>query len=176
MTKYYMVPGLGNSGEAHWQSLLEKNDTRFTRIVQDNWEQVEADHWVKRLEETLAYEDLSKVVLIGHSLGCLTIVKWALQTGKQVKGAVLVAPADMENPPESYPICGFSPIHLAVLLFKSIVITSSNDEWISLPRAQQFAQAWGSDFINIGPAGHISASSGYGKWLFLEKLLVAYFE
>ena len=48
--------------------------------------------------------------------------------------------------------------------FKSIVVTSSNDEWVTLERAEFFAENWGSEFINIGNAGHINAASGFGEW------------
>jgi predicted alpha/beta hydrolase family esterase len=33
-----------------------------------------------------------------------------------------------------------------------------------LPRAQQFAAAWGSRLVNIGNAGHINTASGFGDW------------
>jgi predicted alpha/beta hydrolase family esterase len=33
-----------------------------------------------------------------------------------------------------------------------------------LDRAQGFAEAWGSEFVNIGAAGHINTASGLGDW------------
>jgi predicted alpha/beta hydrolase family esterase len=45
-----------------------------------------------------------------------------------------------------------------------MVIASANDPWVSLERAQYFAENWGSTFINIGDAGHINAASGHGEW------------
>ncbi|QIL42586.1 hypothetical protein G7074_09910 [Pedobacter sp. HDW13] len=48
--------------------------------------------------------------------------------------------------------------------FKTIVVTSANDEWVTLERATFFAQHWGSELINIGNAGHINADSGFGVW------------
>jgi hypothetical protein len=43
-------------------------------------------------------------------------------------------------------------------------VASTTDEWVSLVRARQFAAAWGSELVNIGPAGHINTASGYGEW------------
>jgi predicted alpha/beta hydrolase family esterase len=44
------------------------------------------------------------------------------------------------------------------------VVASSNDEYVSLQRAQYFADNWGSTFINIGNKGHINSASGLGDW------------
>jgi len=50
------------------------------------------------------------------------------------------------------------------LPFPSLVVASSEDPYIALERAEYFARCWGSELVNIGPAGHINAASGYGKW------------
>jgi predicted alpha/beta hydrolase family esterase len=50
------------------------------------------------------------------------------------------------------------------LSFRSIVVASTNDPWVSMQRAQLFAEKWGSGLISIGAAGHINALSAYGKW------------
>ncbi len=81
-----------------------------------------------------------------------------------IGGALLVAPSDTES--ANYPSTakGFSPIPLAQLPFTPIVVASSNDPYVTLERAQQFAQAWGSDFVSIGAKGHINSSSHLGLW------------
>jgi hypothetical protein len=50
------------------------------------------------------------------------------------------------------------------LPFRSIVVASEDDPYVTLHRAQDFATAWGSEFINIGRAGHINTDSGHGPW------------
>jgi predicted alpha/beta hydrolase family esterase len=50
------------------------------------------------------------------------------------------------------------------LPFSSILVTSTTDQWVTEARARQFAEAWGSELISIGDAGHINADSGYGNW------------
>ena len=50
---------------------------------------------------------------------------------------------------------------------------------MSIERASLFASSWGSEFIDVGDAGHINAESGFGVWefglnrvtVFLEKLI-----
>ncbi|HNJ93864.1 MAG TPA: alpha/beta hydrolase, partial [Ferruginibacter sp.] len=48
--------------------------------------------------------------------------------------------------------------------FKSIIVASSNDVWVSLDRSTYFARCWGSELINIGEAGHINSASGHCQW------------
>jgi predicted alpha/beta hydrolase family esterase len=81
-----------------------------------------------------------------------------------IKGALLVAPSDIEAPAYTFKAEGFAPIPLERLPFPTIVVASSNDVWVSLERARFFADAWGSEFLNIGEAGHINAASGHGEW------------
>jgi len=164
MTNYFIVPGLGNSGEQHWQSFFERSGDNFTRIQQQEWNAPVCADWIKTIDDALANQDLSTVILIGHSLGCVTIAHWAKKYGKIIKGALLVAPSDFEAPQYTFPATGFAPIPKERINFRTIVVASSNDQWVSLERAKFFADNWGSEFINIGDAGHINTLSGHHQW------------
>lgn len=164
MTYYFIIPGLGNSGPDHWQTHLEKQGNNFIRIEQNEWNAPDCEDWINNIESTLSNYDLKDIVLIGHSLGCTTIAHWAKKFNKEIKGALLVAPSDIESPVYTFPATGFSPVPSERLPFKSIAVTSSDDVWVSLERANYFAENWGSQLINIGNAGHINADSGYGEW------------
>ena len=50
------------------------------------------------------------------------------------------------------------------LPFKSLLVGSQNDPYCTLERAQAFAKAWGSDFLNLGNKGHVNADSNLGDW------------
>ncbi|WP_308621752.1 alpha/beta hydrolase [Massilia sp. Se16.2.3] len=82
-----------------------------------------------------------------------------------------MAPSDVEA--ASYPIDanGFTPIPMARLPFPSIVVASTNDEYVTRERARAFADAWGSRYLEIGDAGHVNADSGYGDWPEGERML-----
>jgi len=164
MTHYFIVPGLGNSGSEHWQTYFEQSGNNFIRINQEEWDAPSCNDWVNAIDKAIASFDPSTVVLIGHSLGCSTIAHWAKQSGKQIKGALLVAPSDIENPVYTFPATGFAPIPKASINFPTIVVASTDDPWVSIERAKLFAENWGSQFINIGDAGHINAIAGYGNW------------
>ncbi|MEO5890851.1 MAG: alpha/beta hydrolase [Ferruginibacter sp.] len=175
-TNYFILPGLGNSGELHWQTWLERSSANFQRIEQADWDSPACSDWITAIDEQLKNEDLSTVVLIGHSLACATIAHWAAKYKRQIKGAMLVAPSDMEAPGYNFPATGFAPMPADPISFKTIVIASTDDPWVSIERARHFAGCWNSDFINIGKAGHINTTAGFGEWPFVMNLLKTYFE
>jgi hypothetical protein len=59
---------------------------------------------------------------------------------------------------------GFALMPMQPLRFRSVVVASINDRYVSLQRARAFADAWESAFVNIGQAGHINSASGLGEW------------
>jgi len=77
---------------------------------------------------------------------------------------LLVASPNPDGPDFPKEAVGFSPLPLKPLAFPSIVVASSNDPYGSLEFAMSAATAWGSRFVNIGPAGHINSQSGLGEW------------
>ena len=122
MTHYLIIPGLGNSGPAHWQTWFEKNVPDCKRIEQKEWDAPALSDWLTAIDHAVAALDPSTVVLIGHSLGCSTIAHWAKHSGKIIKGAMLVAPSDIEAPVYTFPATGFTPIPLEKIPFKTIVV------------------------------------------------------
>lgn len=163
-SRIFILPGLANSGPLHWQSCWEKTHPAFIRVNQKDWDTPRCEDWINRLNETLGEEDITDVILVGHSLACSMIAFWAGKFNRRIKGAFLVAPSDTEA--ISYPAGtkGFTPVPLNALNFPSIVVASTDDIYVSDERAAQFAAAWGSRFIQIGPAGHINAGAGFGEW------------
>ena len=159
----FILPGLNNSGPQHWQTYWE-NDHGFTRIQQQDWDNPVADQWIQTIEEKLSACPLKEVILIGHSLACCTIVKWAARHNHVIKGALLVGPSDTEA--ASYPpgTTGFTPMPLYKLPFPSIVVASTDDFYVSMERAIFFADNWGSRLITAGALGHINTASSIGNW------------
>ncbi|MEO5931949.1 MAG: alpha/beta hydrolase [Duganella sp.] len=129
------------------------------------------DEWVAEPDTAIA---LCKrpPVLAAHSLSCSLVTRWAASGSvHRVAGAFLVAPGDTDAP--SYPDCttGFRPMQLERLPFPSIVIASGDDPYVRTERARLFAEAWGSDYNEIGDAGHNNGDAGYGPWPEGERLL-----
>jgi predicted alpha/beta hydrolase family esterase len=166
MTTILLVPGLGNSGPQHWQTKWAER-YHYPRVAQHNWDNPICADWVKTLHEAIgqASQAGGGVVLVAHSLGCGTVAHWAQEFPQgAVVGALLVAPADTDRPDFPPEVTGFAPMPVQPLPFPSIVVASSDDEYVTLPRAADFAAAWGSLFVNVGAQGHLNSDSNLGEW------------
>ena len=84
---------------------------------------------------------------------------------KNVAGALLVAPADVDSP-ERTPdaLRSFAPMPLAALPVPALVAASENDPFVTLPRAMFFSAHWKASCFNVGALGHINADSALGDW------------
>ena len=166
-THVLVLPGLGNSGPEHWQSIWEREGQHVERVLQREWDTPQCSEWVGRLNEILEARS-SPAVFAAHSSACALVAHWAAQAparlSSRIKGALLVAPSDPDGP--AYPIgpVGFGPVPMQPILFPTIVVASSDDKYISPLRAKQYADAWGSRFVLLEDAGHINAASGFGPW------------
>lgn len=158
-----ILPGWGNSGPEHWQTRWE-HEFNFIRVEQQNWDTPTCDDWVEALDRKVMMFDPEEVILVAHSTACILVAFWAGRYNRRVKGALLVAPSDTEA--SSYPQgpTGFTPVPLKKLPFPSITITSMDDQYVTLDRAQRFADSWGSELVNVGKKGHINTAAGYGAW------------
>jgi len=166
-----VLPGLHDSGPEHWQTLWIAAHPGFRRVEQRDWETPLRVDWVANLDAAVA-EAGPDALLVAHSAACALVAHWAAAHRREVRGALLVAPSDVEA--STYPPgpVGFAPMPLGRLPFPSTVVASTEDPYVSLLRARQFAQAWGSRFVDIGPAGHINTASGLGAWPAGLELLV----
>jgi predicted alpha/beta hydrolase family esterase len=171
-----VVPGLGGSGPDHWQTRWE-HAHGYVRVQQRDWDQPERAGWIGELERTLT-QRAGPCVLVAHSLGCSLVAHFVRQGGPAVSrvcGALLVAPADVDDPSRTPDVTRcFSPLPLERLPFPAIVIASANDPFVDCERAKLFAERWGAAFEDVGDLGHINSDSKLGAWAqghrFLENL------
>ncbi|MFP5394414.1 MAG: RBBP9/YdeN family alpha/beta hydrolase [Gammaproteobacteria bacterium] len=166
------LPGLGDSGPRHWQTLWERKHPDWRRVTHRDWVKPEQAEWVAELDAAILLSE-GPPLLVAHSLACALVAHWA-QSGSTmaVAGAILVAPADPEAPGFPPEASGFAPMPMARLPFPTIVVASSSDPYVTPERAAAFAQAWGSRLIELGDAGHINADSGHGDWPAGERIVL----
>ncbi len=164
MNQYFIIPGYGGSGPDHWQTYFEETQENFQRVDQKDWNNPDIAEWAENIDKAIAGYDPDSVVLVAHSLGCLTVVEWARHFNRKIKAALLVAPPDTEVLHQKVEKTLFEESPRDKILFPTTLVASTNDPWATIERAQFYAEKWGSDFINIGEAGHINNLSGYGIW------------
>ena len=163
-TPVLVLPGYGDSGPEHWQSLWEAQDAGWRRVGQRDWFAPTLNEWRERLDGAVAACDRAPI-LVAHSLGCVLVAHWARQARRPIAGALLVAPADVDMLALVLEtVATFAPVPLETLPFPSIVVASSDDPYVSVERAESFARAWGSRFVVVEGAGHINTDSGHGDW------------
>ncbi|MBB2496991.1 RBBP9/YdeN family alpha/beta hydrolase [Aquipseudomonas ullengensis] len=164
---YLILPGWQGSPDEHWQSHWQRSLPNTSRVEQADWQQPDPHSWVDALERAVAAAQ-SPVVLIAHSLGCVTVARWAAQAPlaslRKVRGALLVAPADVERPGCPEALQGFAPISRELLPFPSVLVGSDNDQAASAVRALELARDWGSQPAILPGAGHINVKSGHQRW------------
>jgi hypothetical protein len=165
-----IVPGWGDSGPDHWQSLWEQAYPDVRRVIQRDWSYPVCSEWV----QTLGREILAAgrpVVIVAHSLGCIALAHCARREALPVRAALMVAPPDVEHPDFPPVIEGFAPVPRDPLPFPSIVVGSRNDPFSDFERTRALAEAWGSRLVDAGNSGHLNAEAGFGPWPLGERLL-----
>ena len=161
---YLIVPGLNNSDEKHWQTFWEKSLPNTQRVQQRSWDNPQRDEWIAKLGETI--EKLNQdTIIVAHSLGVATTVMYLTQNKDKipahVKGAFLVSPSDVDN---IEVIHSFAPMPLLKLPVPACVVASENDIFVSMERAEFFANAWGASLFNAGKLGHINSATDLREW------------
>lgn len=168
------VPGLNNSGPGHWQTLWEQQLPDCRRVELGMWDNPHRNTWVNQLNLAIRGTD-RPVLLVAHSLGCLAVAWWAQlerpADDGPVRGALLVAPPEVDHDPLDPRIATFGPTPSVRLPFPSIVVGSHDDPFMTLGAARRLARRWGCAFADAGLAGHINANSGLGDWAFGQSLL-----
>jgi len=162
-TSVLILPGIGNSGSRHWQSLWEQSNSDFERIQQRDWDNPVCEDWSAALESAVKRAG-PHVVVVAHSLACLVVAHWAAQKHSPIKAALLVTIPDPTGSIFPKEAIGFSLTPMQTFDFASIVVASADDPYGTMEYSSRLAKAWGSQLVNIGAYGHINASSGLGAW------------
>lgn len=173
MADIVTLPGIGNSGQAHWQTLWEAEDTKMRRFGPADWDRPDLDDWSAALDR--AVDACSgPPILVAHSLACLLVAHWQKVSPRGVAGAFLVAVPDPKGPAFPIEATGFDRAPESGLRFPSLIVASSDDPYGSLDYVRTRATQWGSGFVLAGALGHINARSGLGGWPAGRDLLTAF--
>src|SRR5690606_8022328 len=103
-----IVPGWKDSGPEHWQTHWQHHLPRAQRVQQQSWTEPERDLWVQAVSKAIE-ASTQPVLLIAHSLGCITVAHLSAAHRHKVVAALLVAPADIERPDAPEVFKSFAP-------------------------------------------------------------------
>lgn len=165
--RYLIVPGWQGSSSEHWQHHWHVTLPHSDWLEQADWMTPHRDDWLAALHHAIERSS-QPTVIIAHSLGCITVAHWAAKAPahllQRVRGALLVAPADVERPNRPAALANFAPVPRNVLPFPSQVVASDNDPAVTVARALDMARDWGAEAGVLTGAGHINVKSGHCRW------------
>jgi predicted alpha/beta hydrolase family esterase len=164
MKTFITLPGIGGSGEDHWQTLWERSNPSMRRFKPSDWDRPQLSEWHGALQNAVDAA-AHPIILVAHSLSCLLVAHWAALSTSAIAGAFLAAVPDPNAPAFPSAANSFRGVPTGVLRFSSVVVASTDDPYGSLEYVQNRAQQWNSRLVKIGAAGHINALSNLGEWL-----------
>lgn len=163
-----IVPGLHDSGPAHWQSWLQSHYRHSLRVVQRDWGTPDLERWAARIGATLDRAGPGPWIAAAHSFGCLALVRHlADRPDSPLRAVLLVAPAE----PDKFGLAESLPRR--PLPLPALLVGSQTDPWMSAASARRWAGRWGAHWINLGDAGHINTEAGFGPLPLARRWVIA---
>jgi predicted alpha/beta hydrolase family esterase len=163
MSDIIILPGLGGSGEGHWQTLWEQQNPQMRRFQPASWDRPELADWIAALDREIS-RSKTPPVLVVHSLACQLVAHWAVSAQARILGAFLVSAPDPRGDVYLTEAPSFANPPGRRLPFPSLLVASTDDPFGSFDYAKESAAVWGSELIDVGALGHINANSGIGDW------------
>ncbi|CAN7264311.1 alpha/beta fold hydrolase [Bradyrhizobium sp. LjRoot220] len=173
MVEIIIVPGIGGSGESHWQTRWEDANPQWRRLQPTDWDQPELDDWIAALDREVGAAR-HPPLLVAHSLGCLLVAHWQQVSTAPVAGAFLVAVPNPEAPAFPAEAASFVRTPQTRFRFPSLIIASANDPYGTVDYARGRASQWGGSIAELGELGHINQTSKLEDWPQGKALLAAF--
>ena len=173
--KLLVLHGWGGSEYPHWQAHLAMEAAKNYGTV--SFPLIQHPHfpnknrWLKQLHHFM--EEFKPDTVVCHSLAN-TLWFWYRQQAHALgtERLFLVSPPSLQTELET--LSTFFPASLPenIGARSSHMIVSTDDPYISVEEAQTMADILTAELTLLENAGHINADSGYGKWEFIEKLVM----
>lgn len=167
IVRIFLLHGYGGHPESGWLPWLKRELKASGHSVQalsmPDTEAPRMSAWVEHLERKIGTPN-EDVLLIGHSLGCPTILRYLEKTGT-IGGAVLVAGFYEDLGPRFLEIKHFVDQPMDFELIRShckrfAVVHGTDDEVVPLPFATRLAEKLGVTARVTPGRGHYSGDNG----------------
>lgn len=172
--KVLILHGWGGSDAPHWQAELAAQIAKEYGTVSfpllDNCHFPSKNRWVKQVKTIL--EEFKPDTVVCHSLAT-TLWFWLCEEDiLTVERLFMVSPPSLHTSEDT--IKTFFPCKIPqdIHAKKVHMIVSDNDPWVEMEEAKTLAEHYDMPLTVIKNGGHINADSGYGKWEFIEKLVM----
>ncbi|MFH0912127.1 MAG: alpha/beta fold hydrolase [Patescibacteria group bacterium] len=164
--RVYLIHGWEGYPEEGWFPwLLEKLAAQDIKLIIPQMPNAIAPalaDWVATLQEKVGQPD-EKTILIGHSLGCATILHYLshLKSEKQFKGVILVAPFVRQfgmDEVQDFVDKRLQWEHIRDLSERFVVIHSADDEVVPVEEGEYITDRLNADLIEVNDFFHFSGA------------------
>lgn len=169
MKKVFIIHGWGGSPEANWfpwlKGELEKISTEVEVLAMPNTDNPQMIEWLEYMKEKIGLPS-EEIFLIGHSLGCITILRYleSLEEEAKIGGIILAAGfsrsinvSELENFFES-PL-DYEKVKRVVK--KIVIINSDNDRYVPLIEGEIMQEKLSGKLITLHNAYHLNEGNGF---------------
>lgn len=162
-----MIHGWGGHPDRGWHVWIKKElEAKGFEVfvpLMPNSEHPNEGEWVKHLSE-LVKNPTESDYFLGHSLGCITILRYfeTLPENTKVTKSILIAPywGDLGEP--DLKTFYDSPLDWEKVkkMSKYFCLFSDNDKWVKLENEKIFKEKLGSETLVLHNMGHFSSNEG----------------
>ncbi len=175
-----VVHGLGATAGSHWfGALRDRYAPHGIEVVVPDLPDSQAPDlgtWLSRLAEVVGTID-ERTVLVGHSLGCVSILQhlaardddWRLGGLALVAGFVEPVPGIPEV--DHFVAHDTDPAGIAARTARRLVLTADDDPVVPRRLTEDLARALDADLTVVDGAGHFLARGGFDRLEALESVL-----
>lgn len=170
----YLIHGFTASSKANWFPWLKEQmkNKGFELIVPDmpNTEDPHLDPWLQKLEESINNIN-ENTIFIGHSLGCITSLRFILKKGISIKGAILVSGFMDKNPMEIQKegLTEFMSGEIDIdkvkgLIPHRVMLTAVDDDIVPMEATKKMADKLDARLIILDKGGHFIDRDGFTEF------------
>lgn len=169
-----ILHGWGGSDYPHWQSFVAREIAKDYGCVSflkfSNVDTPDKDIWLDELKKEL--REFKPTTVLCHSIANILWFHLCNEgTDIELEKLFLVAPPSLEC--DIKELSSFYPCDIPTKLYakQSLLITSTNDPYITQSEASNLQNTLAIDMKIIENGGHINVDSGFGEWRWMVEAI-----
>lgn len=171
MKRAIIVHGFKGKPDTNWKPWLKSElETKGFQVEipeMPNTDHPQASAWVAKLASAIGEMGSDEIYLIGHSLGCITILKYleTLSDDQKIKACIFVAGftkrfEGYNGGHESFFENELNLRHIKTHVDTIIAVQSEDDSNVGFEELKDFGDSLGARTIAVTDMGHFSSADG----------------